>query len=125
MLELLTDKVAWVTGAGTGIGQAGAVALAKEGARVVLSGRRRGPLLETQQIISKGGGEAWTPIMDRRPEPLADDVKARMLRAEDLGEAILFVARLPRHVCLNELLISPTWHRMYVNDPNRPPMGEG
>ena len=108
MLELLTDKVAWVTGAGTGIGQAGAVALAKEGARVVLSGRRRGPLLETQQIISKGGGEAWTPIMDRRPEPLADDVKARMLRAEDLGEAILFVARLPRHVCPNEILISPT-----------------
>ena len=51
----LTGKVAWVTGAGSGIGQAAAVALAKEGATVVLTGRRRarchperskGPFLE-------------------------------------------------------------------------------
>ena len=47
MLESLNDKVAWVTGAGTGIGQAGAVALAKNGTKVVLSGRRREALQET------------------------------------------------------------------------------
>ena len=40
----LTGKVAWVTGAGSGIGQAAAVALAKEGATVVLTGRRKEPL---------------------------------------------------------------------------------
>ena len=37
MLRDLTDKVAWVTGAGTGIGEGGAVALAQAGMHVVLS----------------------------------------------------------------------------------------
>ena len=37
-------QVAWVTGAGTGIGEAGALALAREGMTVVLTGRRREPL---------------------------------------------------------------------------------
>ena len=36
----LTGKVAWVTGAGTGIGEGAALALARDGATVVLTGRR-------------------------------------------------------------------------------------
>src|SRR4051794_33401304 len=40
----LDGKIAWVTGAGSGIGEATAVALAREGAMVLLSGRRREPL---------------------------------------------------------------------------------
>lgn len=47
----LTGKVAWITGAGTGIGQAAAVALAAEGASVVLTGRREAPLAETASRI--------------------------------------------------------------------------
>ena len=54
----LTGKVAWVTGAGSGIGQAAAVALAKEGATVVLTGRRKEPLQETAATIKKAGGKA-------------------------------------------------------------------
>ena len=40
----LKGKIAWVTGAGSGIGAAAAQALAAEGAAVVLTGRRREPL---------------------------------------------------------------------------------
>jgi NAD(P)-dependent dehydrogenase (short-subunit alcohol dehydrogenase family) len=41
MSQRLQDKVGIVTGAGTGIGRACAIAMAKEGAQVVLAGRRK------------------------------------------------------------------------------------
>ena len=39
-----------------------------------------------------------------------------MLQAEDLGQVIRFLAELPAHVCINQLIVSPTWNRMYVDD---------
>ena len=39
-MEPLDGKVAWITGAGSGIGRAYAVAFARAGARVALTGRR-------------------------------------------------------------------------------------
>jgi NADP-dependent 3-hydroxy acid dehydrogenase YdfG len=247
MQRSIAGEVAWVTGGGTGIGQAGAVRLAAAGAKIVLTGRRREPLDETAKMIRDKGGEAivapadmgkrdeveavakriaeecgrcdilvnsaginvrnrkwadvdapgfdsvidanlsgpfyataavlpmmrkqkngliiqissWagvyvspltgpaysaskhglvalseslnqeecvngirsccicpgevaTPILEKRPVPVSDADKARMLQADDLGETILFVARMPAHVCLNEILISPTWNRSYA-----------
>jgi NADP-dependent 3-hydroxy acid dehydrogenase YdfG len=37
----LTGKIAWITGAGSGIGEAAALALAEDGATVILTGRTR------------------------------------------------------------------------------------
>jgi NADP-dependent 3-hydroxy acid dehydrogenase YdfG len=54
----LTGKVAWVTGAGSGIGEAAAIMLAKEGATVVLTGRRKEPLQAVAATIKKAGGKA-------------------------------------------------------------------
>ena len=59
-------------------------------------------------------GEVATPILDRRPVPVTGEDRARMLQAEDLAATILFVAQLPERVCVNEILISPTWNRSYV-----------
>jgi NAD(P)-dependent dehydrogenase (short-subunit alcohol dehydrogenase family) len=244
---LLQDKIAWVTGAGSGIGQAAAVALAEAGARLVLSGRREGPLEATAAVISGAGGSAavapcdvadpaavaavagrigaefgrcdilvnsaglnvrqrtwgevdaagfaevlgadlvgpfhavtavlpmmrthrdglivhiasWagrhvlrmpgpaytaakhglvalseslnqeecvngirsccicpadvaTPILDARPVPVPEEERARMLQVHDLAAAIMFVAGMPASVCVNEILISPTWNRFYI-----------
>jgi NAD(P)-dependent dehydrogenase (short-subunit alcohol dehydrogenase family) len=52
----LQGKVAWVTGAGTGIGEAAALMLAEEGAAVVLTGRRKEPLEQVAARIHQQGG---------------------------------------------------------------------
>lgn len=52
----LTGKIAWVTGGGTGIGRAGALALAEAGCRVVISGRSEATLAETVALARRAGG---------------------------------------------------------------------
>jgi NADP-dependent 3-hydroxy acid dehydrogenase YdfG len=247
-MQTLTGKVAWVTGAGTGIGEAAAVALAKEGMRVVLTGRRaamleavaerinaagpgsalvraadlsksravealadglKGQLGRLDVVVNNAGmnlpnrawrhltpegiaslidnnltsafyvvaaalpimraqgdglfihtaswagrfigpvsgpgytaakhgmvamshtinleecmhgirscvvcpGEVATPILKNRPIPETAETMARMLQPEDMGELIAFLARQPAHVCVNEVLISPTHNRGYI-----------
>ena len=243
----LTGKVAWVTGAGSGIGQAAAVALAKEGATIVLTGRRKAPLAATAAMVKKAGGRAevkpadlmkasavnkvaadigkkyrrldilvnnaglnildrsWaklsakgidevvhgnlssafyctaavlplmrksgggvlihtssvagkvpsllsgpaysaakhgvvamshtinmeecvnnirscvvcpgevaTPILDKRPVPITKAERARMAQSEDVGDLIRYIACLPPHIVINEVMINPTWNRGYV-----------
>jgi len=243
----LAGKVAWVTGAGSGIGQAAAIALAREGAIVVLTGRRKAPLEETAAAIRKAGGKvlvkpadlmkaaavskvaadidkkygrldvlvnnaglnilerSWkqlspkgvdevvhgnlssafycttavlpimrrnkggvlihtssvagkqpsllsgpaysaakhgvvamshtinmeecvngirscvvcpgevaTPILDRRPVPITPAERKRMAQSEDVGDLIRYIACLPPHIVINEVMINPTWNRGYV-----------
>jgi NADP-dependent 3-hydroxy acid dehydrogenase YdfG len=59
-------------------------------------------------------GEVSTDIMDRRPVPIPAEDRARMVQPADMGETIHYVAAMPDHVCINELIISPTWNRGYV-----------
>ena len=59
-------KVALVTGAGSGIGRAAAVALAAHGYRVVLTGRRMEPLDETARMAGKDCLAITTDVADAR-----------------------------------------------------------
>ena len=244
---MLTGKTAWVTGAGSGIGEAAAIALARAGARIALSGRREAMLVSVAEKIRASGGEAhvapmdhgdpaqvdrardavlgalgrldilvsnagtniverhwdqldaakirmmidanltgnfyvaaaclpqmrkqgggvmvhtasWagryigfvsgptytaakhgvvamsatinmqegrhnirstcicpgevaTPILKNRPQPLSKEELDKLLQAEDVAEAILYVATQPPRVCINEILISPTFNRGYL-----------
>ncbi len=252
-MQSIAGKVAWVTGAGSGIGQAGALALAEDGAELVLSGRRAAQLEETAAAIRVAGGQAliepldvadkdavsaavgriearfgrldilvasaginvpnrywadvsddsWeriiaidlsgafycaravlptmraqgdgliinivslsgrhvsymagpayasakhgmvalnesinieegpsgiracavcpgevaTPLPKQRSNPVSPEDAARMIQCEDMGEVIRFIARMPKGVCLSEILISPTWNRMYDGYFDRP-----
>lgn len=60
-------------------------------------------------------GEVATPILLNRPIPETPETMARMIQPQDMGELIAFVARQPAHVCINEVLISPTHNRGYVS----------
>jgi NADP-dependent 3-hydroxy acid dehydrogenase YdfG len=64
-------------------------------------------------------GEVATPILDRRPVPPSPEERARMLQPADLGETIRWVAEQPPHVCVNEIIISPTWNRLYAGGADR------
>lgn len=243
----IADKVAWVTGAGTGIGEASAIALANAGAKVVLTGRRSAPLEAVATRIAASGGtaivkaadltdwpsvertaneiiaafghidillnnaglnipdRAWarvqpdginaliqgnltsaayctqavlpgmrerqdgliihtssmagrtigpvsgpiytaakhglvalshtinleecengirstvvcpgavaTPIMEQRDPPEPPEELARMVQPEDLAEVIVFLASRPAHVCINEILVTPTHNRSHI-----------
>ncbi|WNZ27039.1 SDR family NAD(P)-dependent oxidoreductase [Leptolyngbya sp. NK1-12] len=58
MTAKLSDKVAIVTGASSGIGKATALALAAEGARIVLAARRSEKLDQVAEQIQANGGNA-------------------------------------------------------------------
>jgi len=67
---MTADKVALVTGGGTGIGQATAVQLADRGWRVVVTGRREAPLAELA---------AENPAIEYRVADVADHAQAQRL----------------------------------------------
>ncbi|WKK25037.1 glucose 1-dehydrogenase [Streptomyces olivoreticuli] len=64
MTARFTGRTVLVTGGGTGIGRAVALAFAREGAKVVVAGRREGPLAETVALVGKEGGEALAVTAD-------------------------------------------------------------
>lgn len=60
-------------------------------------------------------GEVDTPILDSRPIPVTAAERARLVQAEDCGAIIAFIAHMPTHLCINELTVSPTWNRGFVD----------
>ncbi|GHB98936.1 dehydrogenase [Streptomyces anthocyanicus] len=80
--QRFTGKTALVTGAGSGIGRAVALALAAEGAHVVVAGRARGPLDETAALVEQAGGKALA-------------VTADVTRREDVDALVSAAVELP------------------------------
>jgi NADP-dependent 3-hydroxy acid dehydrogenase YdfG len=52
-------------------------------------------------------GEVDTPILEARPSPVTEEHRRNILRPEDVAAAVLFVATLPPHVAVPELIITP------------------
>lgn len=77
-MDKLTNRVAMVTGAGTGLGRAIAIALAKEGATVILNGRRDEKLREVEKEI-----EGKTFVI---PADVTDEVEVNELRDKMLEQ---------------------------------------
>ena len=80
MAGLLAGKVAFVTGAGTGIGRATAELLAREGARVAIAEIDAATGEETAQRVIAAGGEAIAIPCDVREEESLRDAIRRTVR---------------------------------------------
>lgn len=72
MSGLLKDKIALITGAGSGIGRASAILFAREGAKVIVANRRIEKGEETVKLICDEGNEA---IFIQTDVSKKDDVK--------------------------------------------------
>lgn len=81
----LAGRGVWITGAGSGYGQALSVALASAGAQVFASGRRREKLLETRSAAVASGASAdnVVPVPCDVTDPESVDAAARIVAAGD------------------------------------------
>ena len=59
-------------------------------------------------------GEVATEIMQFRDPPEPAEIQARMVQPEDFEAVFVFLARTPKHVCINEMLVTPTHNRGYI-----------
>ena len=74
----LTGTVAWITGAGSGIGESAALKLAEAGATVVLSGRRRDALDGVATQVTAAGGTVSVEPLDVADKRAVLDVVGRI-----------------------------------------------
>ena len=79
------------------------------------------PLAEIGEILSSPSfdreralTEHRNLLVQKRPVVPSQEEMARMLQEDDLGRTIRFIAEMPAHVCINELVISPVWNRIYL-----------
>ena len=76
-----TSRTAVVTGAGSGVGRATALALAAQGWRVAILGRRREALEQTAQLVAPGGPPIEIHPVDIGDEPAVAAVGRAILGA--------------------------------------------
>jgi NAD(P)-dependent dehydrogenase (short-subunit alcohol dehydrogenase family) len=106
----LRGQVAVVTGAGTGIGRATAVALAREGARVVAVGRRRAPLDETVDALAGDADSSFAAAADVTDDAAVQQVVADVVQR--WGRIDLLVNNAGLNVARRDLpaLSVADWH---------------
>jgi 3-oxoacyl-[acyl-carrier protein] reductase len=89
MAGKLTGKVALITGASAGIGWASALALAAEGASLVLTARRQERLTELAAAVKQAGGQAVWVAGDARDEQTA--IRAVNAAVESFGRLDILI----------------------------------
>ena len=112
----LEGKVAWITGAGSGIGEATAHAMAKEGAIVALTGRRKEPLDDVAHAIEKAGGKALVEPGDVMDKAMAPAVVARIVKAA--GRLDVLVNNAGTNVTARTFAVLTPEHLDYVIQAN-------
>jgi len=111
----LTDRVALVTGAGSGLGRAVAIGLAQFGAQVVCVGRRLAPVEETTRSIEQQGARAMALQCDVRNAAHVEQLFTQV--DETFGRIDILVnnAAVGSHVKPEDLTLDEWHHVMETN----------
>ncbi len=88
----MSGRVAFVTGASRGIGAATAIALARTGTHVVITGRTQGGLEETDDAIRQAGGAATLLPLDLADGDVLDTVGPSLLQRFGRLDALVHAA---------------------------------
>ena len=105
----LKNKMALITGAGTGIGRAIALAFAREGAQLALVGRRQGPL---ESVAKEAGGSPLVLAADVSKDGEIDRILADITRR--LGELNVLVNNAGiLHVGTAEQITEEQWDETF------------
>ncbi|MGB8223659.1 MAG: SDR family NAD(P)-dependent oxidoreductase, partial [Polyangiales bacterium] len=81
MAKRFKNQVVWITGGGSGIGRALALAFADEGASVAVSGRREERLHEVVQELEAKGAKGLAVRCDVTDEASVADAVQKIVRA--------------------------------------------
>jgi NAD(P)-dependent dehydrogenase (short-subunit alcohol dehydrogenase family) len=108
MSQLLINKVALVTGAGSGIGQAIAVAYAKEGAKVIITDLDVPGCQQTLDKVKKVGGQGWVHALDVTDVAAVQSLSVQVQK--DAGNIDILVNNAG--VILREGIDSPNAHEV-------------
>jgi NADP-dependent 3-hydroxy acid dehydrogenase YdfG len=115
-MTAFAGKVVWMTGAATGIGKAGALMFAQEGAAVALIGRRRDKLDEVAAEIQAIGGRAAVEVLDVADRKKVGETGERLLKS--LGRVDILVNNAGLNVVnrrLNEITAEDWDYILAVN----------
>ncbi len=110
MLNDCSGKTALITGAGTGIGRACAVALAEAGATVVVTDIDAGTATETAELIAKNGGKARALGQDVTDEGVWENVIASIGADEGGLNVLVNNAGIAIGVAVTEMSLAD-WQR--------------
>jgi NADP-dependent 3-hydroxy acid dehydrogenase YdfG len=98
------------------VSDAGKVASAKSGPAYVMSKFGLAGLTQSINAEERGNGiracavfpgDIDTPLLDKRLHPPDPAARARMMRADDVADCILFCLTLPANVIVEEMLVRP------------------
>lgn len=105
----------WITGAGTGIGRELALAYARRGAKVWISGRRESVLAQVVAEASVFNGEIHALVLDVTDAKACSQTWARLLQESGGLERIILNAGDHREMPANEFSQATIEHLMNVN----------
>lgn len=78
-MQTFRDKIVWITGGGSGLGRAMALEFARQGASVVVSGRRIEALDDTVDAITSAGGRGHAIVCDVTDESANEAAVAEII----------------------------------------------